>query len=155
MQPYPLKSSDNVNYFETDHGVIYTYGFDNVTSTIVQNVSPKLSDMSFHYFGFSRTGEGKPDPRVAPTIGAIAEQFFQDNSRVMLYVCDSHNKRGKSRQVLFRKWFTIAGYQLDQVEFDLDTDIIYAGVVTVKDMPYRKTLENEFLGRVGSIFSMK
>jgi hypothetical protein len=28
MQPYPLKSSDNVNYFETDHGVIYTYGFD-------------------------------------------------------------------------------------------------------------------------------
>jgi hypothetical protein len=46
----------------------------------------------------------------------------------MLYVCDSEDKRGKSRQALFRKWFTVAGYQLDEVEFDLDTDIIYAGV---------------------------
>lgn len=155
MQPYPLKSNNKTSYFETDHGVIYTYGFDDVTSTIVQNVSPKLSDMSFHYFGFSRTGESKPDPRVAPTIGAIAEEFFQDNSRVMLYVCDSQDKKGKYRQGLFRKWFTIAGYQLDEVEFDLDNEIIYAGVVTKKDMPYRQTLKKEFIGRAGSIFSMK
>ena len=90
--PYEVWSdSDNVYYFETDHGVkfkIYfgddapiwktgAYTFD------IQNTNHKTSPN---------------DEKVKNTIISIIEEFFKNNADILLYICET----GDNKQAMMR-----------------------------------------------------
>lgn len=48
---------------------------------------------------------GTFDPDVKDTILAIIEELFNDNSNVLIYICDTSDEREAVRNRLFLKWF--------------------------------------------------
>ncbi|WP_184545157.1 DUF6169 family protein [Mucilaginibacter sp. FT3.2] len=159
--PYNLLKYDNGQaYFETDHGHIYTYNFENVTSAVIEHVSPLLAayDITFYYFGFTPDSSEnlKFDPRISSTINNIANKFFNDKNRVLLYVCDSMDGRAKARQKLFAHWLHNNDYYtLHKVNIEIGEDVIYCGVITRADLPDYNILDSEFIAKAEDIFTKK
>lgn len=168
-QPYPTTELNNKHYFVTDKEVVYTYGFDNVTARL----SPLLGiyDIEIQYFAFNRefpeqsiNGKkslGKKDDRVSETIFKIIEDFFENSSRVLIYVCDGMDKRDRQRQALFKNWHRIRGekYNIDDFQVDIELEevnqTLYSGLVTKKDFPEREVLESEFINKAEGLILEK
>lgn len=46
------------------------------------------------------------DPRIASTIVAILQEFFQNKERAMILVCDNIDGKENKRSRLFARWYT-------------------------------------------------
>ena len=131
--PYPLTQLTDMTFsFVTEQGVHYDVGFfpDEFF----------MRGHGFHFFIENTLGEhGSYDPKVMEVVVAVIEEFFMQDSNVMLYIYDPYDKRQASRNRLYRMWFL--GYAFnhemtlysDSVTFEGET--YYSGVLMRHDHP--------------------
>ena len=47
----------------------------------------------------------KDDENIAKTICSILMEFFSNHENVIIFICDSTDKRERQRNIIFNKWF--------------------------------------------------
>lgn len=97
--PYDLTLSEDSFLFQIDLGVSYSISFNKEDIELggcdtYQLIIRKLEEK-----------RSRHDPKVEATILAIIDEFFQSNTEVMLYLCDTSDGREESRNKLFTLWF--------------------------------------------------
>ena len=65
-----------------------------------------MDDGAFHFFiDNSEKEHGNYDPKILEVVTIILEEFFSQEPTVMLYICDSTDKRQAARDRLYYLWF--------------------------------------------------
>lgn len=99
------------------------------------------------------------DGGVSVTIRDLLAGFFAKNeNRVMIYVCDTSDGRGKQRSALFKKWYATVSneYSCDNIEIDIsDSEPIYGAILRRIDFPHNLVLKSEVIDRAESIILEK
>jgi len=104
---YPLTSTSDGEEFTTDAGEQYVVYFSEAAAYF-----PGLAAAPHAFMlGFMRRGKaGQPaelpahDARIRETIAYVVEQFFEDERRVLAYVCQQ-GPQERARHRLFAAWF--------------------------------------------------
>lgn len=131
--PYPVKQDDSSIFsFVTKQGIEYTVGFVPDTSF--------LEDGVYQFFLINAAGKsGGEDKNVFETVRAIIEEFFAQKEPVMLYICDTTDKRQASRDRLFRIWFHTYilndAYTMYNEQMTLDNVRYFSSIILRKDHP--------------------
>lgn len=163
QDPYKIVFYKNtgLSSFKTSYELTYFCGFENVTSRL----SPLLGvyDIEIYDFQFypydpiPGKKKGK-DSRIAITITTLVNDFFSNNSRVLLYVCDATDGCAGIRQELFGKWYRKQSYAFNrhQLSIELETTsnellVMYACILTRKDFPYLDVLKKELIDQAKDI----
>lgn len=97
--PYKVEQTEFGDFvFQTREGIIYGIAFleDNPIGGC-ETYQLTISNKNDHHGAF--------DPDVRITIFAIIEEFFCNNSNVLIYICDTSDGREAVRNRLFLKWF--------------------------------------------------
>ncbi len=131
--PYLVERvDDNIFLFTTDKGIIYTVGF-------VPDVS--FMEKGLYQFFITRgtNKSSRADKKVFETVRVIIEEFFSQEEPVMLYICDTTDKRQASRDRLFRIWFHTyllnASYTMYNEQMTLDNVLYFSSIILRKDHP--------------------
>lgn len=97
--PYELVLAENDFTFETDFGIHYSVSFC--------KEEIELGGCATYQLIIRKIEErrSRHDPKVEATILAIINEFFESNTEVMLYLCDTSDGREESRDRLFLSWF--------------------------------------------------
>lgn len=101
--PYDVEYDDDLLVFATDHGLTYAVDFDD-------DANPYFTA----YWLNLRNVYGQPSPsdkKIAQTLICIVEEFFRQNSDVLLYICSSADGHQAQRARLFLRWFNGAEQQ--------------------------------------------
>ena len=131
--PYKVEQvDDNIFLFETKHGIIYTVGFVPDTSFMDKGL--------YQFFITKETGKTtRIDKAIFETVRVIIEEFFSQKEPVMLYICDTTDKRQASRDRLFRIWFHTymlnAAYTMYNEQMVLDNVQYFSSIILRKDHP--------------------
>ncbi|MFN8346270.1 MAG: DUF6169 family protein [Spirosomataceae bacterium] len=144
--PYPIVENPDGTYsFLSDYGIQYSIA---------------LFDASFHFnnliipngniveFSFGADNELPVDKKVTDTVLQFLSDFFQNPQNVMLYVCESIDRKQLPRKRVFDKWFLKFGHSdLEKYDFSFSLDdIIIRGVVIIDAKnTERELLLNAFL----------
>lgn len=97
--PYKVEQTEFGDFvFQTHEGVIYGIAFleDNPIGGC-ETYQLTISNKNDRHSSF--------DPNVRATIFTIIEEFFSNNSNVLIYICDTSDGREAVRNRLFLKWF--------------------------------------------------
>jgi hypothetical protein len=144
--PYPLSSTPEGEQFTTEAGEQYVVYF-----APADGYFPGLAVAPYAFMlGFLRQGEAGDDaldatpphdPRIRATIVQVVEQFFEDERRLLVYVCRA-GRREKLRHRLFASWFRQyndgrLGRRVVGEEHGLSAAFLYR-----KDSPFAWELEN-------------
>lgn len=105
LLPYDVFCINNVYSFQTDFNLTYACRFCYLTP----HLPPLLGvyDIEIYDFEFYPIQDYKAKPKdekIALTLAKILKDFFSNERRVLVYVCDSADGRGKERQLLFKFW---------------------------------------------------
>ena len=97
--PYALMQLGELTFrFVTDQQIHYTVGF--YKDTIF------MDDGAYHFFiDNSEHEHGSYDSKILEVVTVILEEFFGQEPTVMLYICDSTDKRQAARDRLYHLWF--------------------------------------------------
>ena len=131
--PYPVKQVDSSIFsFVTKQGIEYTVGFVADTSFLEEGV--------YQFFLINTMDKrGNEDKNVYETIRAIIEEFFAQKEPVMLYICDTTDKRQASRDRLFKIWFHTyilnEAYTMYNEQMTLDNVLYFSSIILRKDHP--------------------
>ncbi len=97
----------NAYFFQTQHDIIYEVTFK--PSGYIFEESPLFQGQTFE---FSITPIENPtnisppsDKRIPNTIASIFLDFFQLHERIVVYLCDTADKRASARFRKFNQWF--------------------------------------------------
>ncbi|MCU0338301.1 MAG: DUF6169 family protein, partial [Spirosomaceae bacterium] len=102
--PYPItENPDGTYHFTSDLGIKYTIALFDASFHFNHFVVPNGSIVEFS-FGADSTPQF--DPRITTTILAFLSNFFQNSQNVLLYVCDSLDRKQLTRKRIFEKWFS-------------------------------------------------
>lgn len=142
ISPYVLWRTENDSYgFRTDYGVIYRIGFYK---------NELIWTAEAYEFGINNENHqvSPRDHKVKETILAIIEEFFNSNSCVLLYQCETGDNRQAMRARLFSKWFN--DYEKNS-EFLIRAAVIqdeevdnYVGIIIPQSNPKIDTYIAEF-----------
>lgn len=132
--------SYNSYFFRTSIGIIYEVKFK--PSDYLFN-EPVVDDSVFEFviqIAENPTGKRPPlDKRIAPTIAAIFNEFFQVHKRVVVYICDTSDSKATARHRKFNQWFEafrgLAYFKLDLGVDDLDGTTYYTSLIFRADNP--------------------
>lgn len=101
--PYDVEYDDELLVFTTDYGLTYAVDFDDDANSYftaywlnLRNVYGKVSPS---------------DKKIAQTLICIVEEFFRQNTDVLLYLCSSDDGHQAQRARLFLRWFNGAEQQ--------------------------------------------
>ena len=131
--PYKIEQEDDAVFsFKTKHGIVYTVGF-------VLDVS-FFDEGLYQFFINNVSGHtAERDENLLETVRAIIEEFFAQKEPVMLYICDTTDKRQEVRDRLFRIWFyTYEGsdsYSLYSEGMTIDNVRYFSSILLRKDHP--------------------
>ncbi len=127
--------------FKTDFGGLFHVAFSE---------NDMIWSKGAYEFGiFNLTGKSSPnDPKLKWTIITIIEEFFHDNPNVLLYQCETGDKRQAMRARLFRRWFERYEkkdkYFLEVVRI-MDEDVEnYDAIIVRRDNPDFEQIISEF-----------
>lgn len=140
--PYHLASTSNANLtFDTDFGVSYTIGFE-LDDSIWQ-------DGAYQFYIINTNQKKSPnDPKVRKTIECVIEEFFQDENRIMLYICETGDDKQLARGRLFSNWFSQSPlssiYHYESISLLSEGIINYAAIMIRKDCPQKKEIIDDF-----------
>lgn len=144
--PYPLARTAIGEEFTTDLGEQYVIYFSDASEYF------KGLDVARHAFmlGFMRLTENEDneddtpphDPRISATILQVLERFFEDNRKVMAYVCQS-GKREKYRHRLFTLWFSRYNNSRFVRHVSSETEGLFAAIIYSKNSPYAWELQQK------------
>src|SRR5688572_25711422 len=96
--------------FQTENGLLYVCRFQNRT----RELSPVIGiyDIEVYEFDFTcytpdiqNCGLKKFDKKVSTTISSMLLNFFTNELRIIIYVCDTADGRHRERHKLFKIWF--------------------------------------------------
>ena len=142
LSPYRVvKSSDNDYWFVTVNGIYYNISF---------NEEFEIGGcMAFQFGIFNHEHKHAPfDPNIKRTIIAIINEFFAKNLNVLLYTCDSSDKREKARNRLFIKWFKEENgeekFIIKTAETIIDGQGMYLAIIVENTNPRLKEIVEEF-----------
>lgn len=106
---YPLSSTADGEEFTTDAGEQYVVYFSEAAAYFPGFAAAPHAFM----LGFTRRGPARQRPeavghdaRIRETIRYVVEQFFEDERRVLAYVCQQ-GPQERARQRLFAAWFRL------------------------------------------------
>ena len=96
--PYELILSGDSFVFQTDLGIHYSVSFTKEDITFAdcetyQLIIRKIEEQRTHH-----------DHKVEATIMAILDEFFRSNIEILLYMCDTSDRREEFRDRLFLTW---------------------------------------------------
>lgn len=154
--------------FKTVNGLIYVCRFQNCT----RHLSPVLGiyDIEICEFDFacyaaddSSFISNKFDRNIFATISHLLLKFFENELRVMIYVCDTSDGRHKERHRLFRNWFNGLNKPrcFNRIPIEIETensDIIFevhGSVLTRQDFPHMDVLKKEFIDEIPNLIGQK
>ena len=99
----------NVYVFETTNRILYEVRFK-PGGYIFAN-DPDIQEFVFEISIVvieNPNGKRPPgDPLVPPTIARIFGNFFEQHERMVVYICDTSDQRGRVRQRKFISWFSL------------------------------------------------
>ncbi|AXE17669.1 hypothetical protein DR864_07930 [Runella rosea] len=113
--PYQIEflgGKDNVYFFFTKFKVGYLVKFK--PSFYVLDAEPAIADHVYELvIAQIEKPEGPipPDERILYTIAAIAEDFFNKEQNIAIYVCDDSDGRGRARKRKFDGWFVYLNFE--------------------------------------------
>lgn len=96
--PYQVRATEKGFEFETKNGLHYEIRF------FEENPIGGCETWQFS-FAKAEDATAPEDPYVRFTLFAIIDEFFLANENVMLYVCDTSDRREAARNRLFIRWF--------------------------------------------------
>jgi len=140
----------NVFVFETNKSIVYEVRFK-PSGYIFENdpeLEPFVFEMSIAVLE-NPTGKRPPgDPLVPPTIASIFGIFFEQHNRVVVYICDTSDQRGRVRQRKFLSWFNLykgGNYtQFNDSIIDETGDLYFVSLIIRHTNPYRLRLMMAF-----------
>ena len=100
QSPYWVIQLDDMQFrFVTKNGIKYRVGF--------YADEYFLGDKAFHFYIDNEEKIHAPkDRNVSKVIILIIEEFFRQDSSVMLYICDPSDNREAARSNLYKHWFS-------------------------------------------------
>lgn len=101
----------------------------------------------------------KFDRNTSATISHLLLKFFENELRVMIYVCDTSDGRHKQRHRLFGNWFNGLNkpryFNRIPIEMEMENaDIIFqvhGSVLTRQDFPHMDVLKKEFIDEIPNL----
>ena len=140
--PYKVEQADdNIFLFETKQGIVYNVGFVPDTSFMDEGL------YQFFLINTSRRAV-HADKDVFETVRVIIEEFFAQREPVMLYICDTTDKRQASRDRLFRIWFHTYilndAYTMYNEQMTLDNVRYFSSIILRKDHPLHNKVISSF-----------
>lgn len=131
--PYELTQVNELTFrFVTDQHILYTVGF--FKDTIF------MDEGAYHFFIDNNEHEhGSYDPKILEVVTVIVEEFFSQEPTVMLYICDSADKRQAARDRLYHLWFYDYARSHEMTLFSDSVTFMkvnyYAGILMRHDHP--------------------
>ena len=101
--PYDVECDDELLVFSTDFGLTFAVDFDDDNNPYFPAYWLNLRNV----YGLASPS----DKKVAQTLICIVEEFFRQNSDVLLYICSSTDGHQAQRARLFLRWFNGAEQQ--------------------------------------------
>jgi len=162
--PYKILLYSNSYSFHTDQDLTYVCGFNN----IMQQLSPLLGVYNMEicdivFFPYDPHPEVRKtgDDRVSATVSSLIKGFFDNENRVLLYICDMSDGRAKQRQTLFRQWHGNLADTINSDEVEIEVQLaegvetFYGGILTRKDFPYMGVLKAELFDPARGVMAEK
>lgn len=88
------------------------------------------------------------DPKIQITIMAIIDEFFRQNQDILLYTCDTEDRKEAARNRLFIRWFKEAESSSNFVLKTADTVVegqgFYFAIIVPKSHPNLAAICSEF-----------
>ena len=140
--PYALTRVEELTFsLTTDKGVQYFIGFNEDHEF--------LSEGSYYFMIENVNGTHvEHDEKLLQTIFILVEEFFNQDPMIMLYVCDSKDKRQEARNRLFSSWFkrykNADQYILHRKSIQGVNTSYYAGALMRVDNPAKDILIDLF-----------
>lgn len=142
--PYKVAKASIANYvtFTTDFGVEYVVGFDK------DDLS--LGIVSYQLMIINSNKKKSPrDKKLRDTIIAIVENFFYQNNEVMLYICETGDRKQAMRSRLFEYWYTHYSYKkfftyISSPLVDEEGVVNYAAIILRNDHPHYSEVIRKF-----------
>ena len=101
-EPYPVTVADGVFRFTTDHAISYSARFLEMPLPADAQLAGLIFDFSFFP---DEPAAGPEDGRVAATLLHLIRRFFETQpAHILLYICESTDKKHVARQRLFARW---------------------------------------------------
>lgn len=131
--PYWVIQLDDLTFrFITKNGVRYRIGF--------YKDRYFLGEKAFHFFIANEDKSFAPkDVAVFKVITLVLEEFFSQDSSVMLYICDPHDHRESIRDSLYKRWFNSYSKRdeltLQTEELLFGDYCVYTGMIIRNDHP--------------------
>ena len=140
--PYRVvQSAEGDFWFVTIHGINYNIAF---------NEEFEIGGCMAYQFGiFNHEHQHAPhDPQIKDTIIAIINEFFAKNMDVLLYTCDSSDRREKARNRLFIRWFKEEDngrrFTIRASETSVEGQGMYVAIIVENCNPHLKEITEEF-----------
>lgn len=160
-QSYDVRYNVGYYYFQTDHGLLYSVAFNNLTSKLPPLLG--IYDIDVYDIEFFpvdlEPDKSKPfDDRVSATIVDLLERQMHDELQVLIYLFDAANGRPQARQALFSRWHRNMTDTLDHnsVRIQVDDDsVVYGGVFKRKDFPHDDVLRSELIDKASGFILQK
>ena len=152
-----LDETSSYYYFLTNQDLVYICGFENLTPKLTPLVG--IYDIEIGEFMFTpqRRDDARHDERVAPTIVELMKSYFTDENHVLVYLCDASDGRPAARQALFIRWHRNMTDMIDHepVQISVGEVIVYGGMLTRKDFPYKDTMKEQLSGKAVGMIATK
>ena len=123
---------ENSYAFTTDQGTNYEIGFVEDFMLGIDNV--------YQFFIEANGSAGKAkDPKIAETVFAVLEEFFQNGNLILDYICDTSDGRHEARSRLFSQWYNHhplkIGFTMQRIFAKFEGEGYYAAVILRNDNP--------------------
>ena len=139
----------NVYFFSTDNDIAYQVKFipsDYLFATYT-DLQIQVFEMSISVAQNHTGGRLPADPLISPTIAAIFYNFFRTREQVIVYVCDTSDKRQSARARKFDAWFYSYSHphlaKLNKVIPDGDR-FTFISMILHDQNPYRNRVAEAF-----------
>jgi len=96
------------------------------------------------------------DENIAKTICSILMEFFSNHENVIIFICDSTDKRERQRNIIFNKWFHHFDIDslFEKIDKVLEYDTLnryYLSLLYRKDNPKKELYLKAFLSMTAGL----
>lgn len=141
QSPYQISESGGGLLFETENGVRYRVNFTE---------EYPIGGCETFQFMFSKltTVHTSFDNNISRTLVLIIEEFFRVNHDVLLYICDTSDKREASRNRLFTHWFRQfsedSAFEFRSASSHVEYEKFFAAIIVERTNPKLEAVLEDF-----------
>ncbi len=139
--PYKVGRSGKQFVFETQYGLHYEIRFFE---------EQPIGGCETWQFSFAKAEDtsSPEDPYVRFTLFAIIDEFFAENNDVLLYICDTSDRREAARNRLFIRWFKQSAqpdrFTIRSTSTTIEGQGFYAAIIVENKNPLITNITAEF-----------